>query len=101
MRTYDIIRKKRDGHKLTQEESNEIVKGYVAGTVPDYQMSAFCMAVFLKGMDEEETYWLTEVMRTSGDIIDLKGIEGFTIDKHSTGGVGDKTSSVLGPVLAC
>lgn len=101
MRTYDIIRKKRDGHKLTQPEVVALVKGYVDGSVPDYQMAAFCMAVFLKGMDEEETYWLTEVMRTSGDIIDLKGIEGFTIDKHSTGGVGDKTSLVLGPVLAC
>lgn len=100
MRAYDIIKKKRDGLKLTQEEISSIVMGFVNGTVPDYQMSAFLMTVYFNDMDEEETYWLTECMRTSGDIIDLKGIEGFTVDKHSTGGVGDKTTLVLGPVLA-
>lgn len=100
MRVYDIIKKKRDGHKLTQEEIIFMVKGYVDGSIPDYQMSAFLMAVYLKNMDDEETYWLTETMRTSGDLINLDGIEGFTVDKHSTGGVGDKTSLVLGPVLA-
>lgn len=100
MRAYDIIKKKRDGQKLTQEEIHSIVMGFVDGSVPDYQMSAFLMAVFFNSMDEEETYWLTECMRTSGDVIDLKGIEGFTVDKHSTGGVGDKTTLVLGPVLA-
>ncbi len=100
MRAYDIIKKKRDGQKLTQTEISSIVMGFVNNTVPDYQMAAFLMAVYFKGMDEEETYWLTDCMRTSGDVIDLEGIEGFTVDKHSTGGVGDKTSLVLGPVLA-
>ncbi|HNS08900.1 MAG TPA: pyrimidine-nucleoside phosphorylase [Candidatus Ozemobacteraceae bacterium] len=100
MRAYDIIKKKRDGLKLNQAEIAAIIKGFVDNTVPDYQMAAFLMAVYFRGMDEEETYWLTECMRTSGDVIDLKGIEGFTVDKHSTGGVGDKTSLVLGPVLA-
>ncbi len=100
MRAYDIIKKKRDGQKLTQAEIGSIVKGFVDNSVPDYQMAAFLMAVYFKGMDEEETYWLTDCMRTSGDLIALDGIEGFTVDKHSTGGVGDKTSLVLGPVLA-
>lgn len=100
MRAYDIIKKKRDGQKLTQNEIKQLITGFVDGSLPDYQMAAFLMAVYFKGMDEEETYWLTDCMRTSGDLIDLKGIEGFTVDKHSTGGVGDKTSLVLGPVLA-
>ncbi|NCB37574.1 MAG: thymidine phosphorylase [Erysipelotrichia bacterium] len=100
MRAYDIIKKKRDGQKLNQAEIISMIKGFVDNTIPDYQMAAFLMAVYFKGMDEEETYWLTDCMRTSGDVIDLEGIEGFTVDKHSTGGVGDKTSLVLGPVLA-
>jgi pyrimidine-nucleoside phosphorylase len=100
MRAYDIIKNKRDGRKLGQPEISSIVKGFVDGSLPDYQMAAFLMAVYFRGMDEEETYWLTDCMRTSGDLINLDGIEGFTVDKHSTGGVGDKTSLVLGPVLA-
>ncbi len=100
MRAYDIIKNKRDGRKLSQLEITSIVKGFVDGSLPDYQMAAFLMAVYFRGMDEEETYWLTDCMRTSGDLINLDGIEGFTVDKHSTGGVGDKTSLVLGPVLA-
>lgn len=100
MRAYDIIKKKRDGEKLEQPEIASLVNGFVDGSLPDYQMAAFLMAVYFKGMDEEETYWLTDCMRTSGDLINLDGIEGFTVDKHSTGGVGDKTSLVLGPVLA-
>ncbi|PKL50942.1 MAG: thymidine phosphorylase [Candidatus Riflebacteria bacterium HGW-Riflebacteria-2] len=100
MRAYDIIKNKRDGKKLTQPEIASIVKDFVDGSLPDYQMAAFLMAVYFRGMDEEETYWLTDCMRTSGDLINLDGIEGFTVDKHSTGGVGDKTSLVLGPVLA-
>lgn len=100
MRAYDIIKNKRDGKKLTQPEIASIVSGFVDGSLPDYQMAAFLMAVYFRGMDEEETYWLTDCMRTSGDLINLDGIEGFTVDKHSTGGVGDKTSLVLGPVLA-
>lgn len=101
MRAYDIIKKKRDGLKLSQPEISFMIKGFVDATIPDYQMAAFLMAVYFQNMDEEETYWLTECMRTSGDVINLDGIEGFTVDKHSTGGVGDKTSLVLGPVLAC
>lgn len=100
MRAYDVIKHKRDGKKLTAEEVKFVIDGFVNGSLPDYQMSAFLMAVFFKGMDEEETFWLTDSMRLSGDLIDLKGIDGFTVDKHSTGGVGDKTSLVLGPVLA-
>lgn len=100
MRAYDIIKKKRDGQKLNEKEISHLITNFVDGSLPDYQMAAFLMAVYFKGMDEEETYWLTDSMRTSGDLIDLKGIEGFTVDKHSTGGVGDKTSLVLGPVLA-
>jgi pyrimidine-nucleoside phosphorylase len=100
MRAYDIIKNKRDGKKLSQPEIASIVSGFVDGSLPDYQMAAFLMAVYFRGMDEEETYWLTDCMRTSGDLINLDGIEGFTVDKHSTGGVGDKTSLVLGPVLA-
>ncbi|MBP7635773.1 pyrimidine-nucleoside phosphorylase [Candidatus Ozemobacteraceae bacterium] len=100
MRAYDVIKRKRDGKKLTAEEVKFVVDGFVNGSLPDYQMSAFLMAVFFKGMDEQETFWLTDSMRLSGDLIGLEGIEGFTVDKHSTGGVGDKTSLVLGPVLA-
>jgi len=100
MRAYDVIKRKRDGEKLTQEEIQFIINGFVRGNLPDYQMSAFLMAVVLKDMDEEETFWLTDTMRLSGDLIDLKGITGTTVDKHSTGGVGDKTSLVLGPLLA-
>jgi pyrimidine-nucleoside phosphorylase len=100
MRVYDIIKQKRDGQKLSADQIAFLVKEFVAGRIPDYQMAAFMMAVFFRGMDDQETYCLTDAMRTSGDVIDLKGIEGFTVDKHSTGGVGDKTSLVLGPVLA-
>jgi len=100
MRAYDVIKRKRDGQKLTAEEVQFIIDGFVNGSLPDYQMSAFLMAVYFKGMDEEETFWLTDAMRRSGDLIGLDGIKGFTVDKHSTGGVGDKTSLILGPVLA-
>lgn len=100
MRVYDIIKKKRDGLVLAESEITQLIEGFVEGSVPDYQMAAFLMAVYFRGMNEFETYHLTETMRTSGDLVNLDGIEGFTIDKHSTGGVGDKTSLVLGPVLA-
>lgn len=100
MLAYEIIKKKRDNTQLTREELEFIINGFVNGIIPDYQMSAFLMAVFFRGMSEEETFWLTEIMRKSGEQVDLSGIEGYTIDKHSTGGVGDKTSLVLGPVLA-
>ncbi|RCK81122.1 MAG: Pyrimidine-nucleoside phosphorylase [Candidatus Ozemobacter sibiricus] len=100
MRAYEIIKRKRDGLKLQEAEVRYVIDAFVAGTLPDYQMAAFLMAVFLRGMDEQETFWLTDAMRLSGDQVELRGIEGFTVDKHSTGGVGDKTSLVLGPVLA-
>ncbi len=100
MRAYDVIKNKRDSKKLAQNEIKYLIKGFVDGSIPDYQMAAFLMAVYFQGMDEEETYWLTDCMRTSGDLIELDGISGITVDKHSTGGVGDKTSLVLGPVLA-
>ena len=100
MRVYDVIKNKRDGLKLSQKEIQTVVTDYVKGSLPDYQMASLLMAIYFNGMDEEETYWLTDCMRTSGDLINLDGIEGFTVDKHSTGGVGDKTSLVLGPLMA-
>ncbi len=95
----ELIAKKRDGGKMTPEEIKFIVQGYVSGLIPDYQMSAFLMAVVFRGMDSEETHCLTMEMVNSGDVLDLSGIE-HTADKHSTGGVGDKTSLVLVPMVA-
>ncbi|MDR0784571.1 MAG: thymidine phosphorylase [Treponema sp.] len=100
MRTVNIILKKRDGDILTKEEIAFIVNGYVDGVVPEYQVSAWLMAVFLKGMTPEETVFLTETMLDSGTRVNLDGIPGPFIDKHSTGGVGDKTSLVIAPLLA-
>ena len=95
MRIYDIIEKKRDGHKLTKEEIDFFVQEYTAERIEDYQASALLMAIFINGMDEEETVNLTESMAKSGDMLDLSAIDGITADKHSTGGVGDKTSLVV------
>ena len=100
MRIYDIIEKKRDGQKLTKEEIDFFVYEYTAERIEDYQASALLMAIFINGMDEEETVNLTESMAKSGDMLDLSAIDGITADKHSTGGVGDKTSLVVAPICA-
>lgn len=100
MRMYDLINKKKNGEVLSKQEIEYIVSGYTNGTIPDYQMSAFLMAVCLKEMNVEETSALTMAMANSGDMLDLSAIEGIKVDKHSTGGVGDKTSLVIGPMVA-
>ncbi len=100
MRIYDIIEKKRDKQKLTKEEIDFFVQEFTNGNIEDYQASALLMAIFINGMDEEETVNLTESMAKSGDLLDLSSINGITADKHSTGGVGDKTSLVVAPICA-
>lgn len=99
MRMFDVIKKKRDGGKLTAEEINFFIDGYVKGEIPDYQASALLMAIYFKGMDEEETRFLTFAVRDSGTKLDFSGIKGVRVDKHSTGGVGDKTSLVVAPIV--
>lgn len=96
----DLLAKKRDGGELTKEEIDEMISEYVKRTIPDYQMSAMCMAILLNGMTEREIFDLTMAMTHSGDMLNLDGIEGIKADKHSTGGVGDKTSLVLCPIMA-
>ncbi|KUG25170.1 pyrimidine-nucleoside phosphorylase [hydrocarbon metagenome] len=100
MNVVSLIRKKRDGKALTIDEIGFLVNGYVEGKVTDYQFAAFLMAAYLRGLNKWETSALTSVMLFSGKVLDLSSIEGFKIDKHSTGGVGDKTSLILAPIAA-
>ena len=100
MKMNDIIYKKREGGKLSKEEIDWFITGYVAGDIPDYQVSALLMAIFFRGLDREETFQLTNAMRYSGDTIDLSPIKGIKVDKHSTGGVGDKTTLIVAPLAA-
>ena len=100
MRTVDLIHRKRGGEELAPEEIHYLVKGYTSGDIPDYQMSAFLMAVFFSGMSDREVSALTDDMIQSGAVLDLSDIEGVKVDKHSTGGVGDKTSLVVAPIAA-
>jgi pyrimidine-nucleoside phosphorylase/thymidine phosphorylase len=100
VRAYETIKAKRDGRALPADEIRTLVDGYVRGDVPDYQMAAFCMAVFFRGMDDAETGALTEAMLRSGEVLDLSHLPGVKVDKHSTGGVGDKVSIALAPIAA-
>ena len=100
MRAVDLIQKKRDGGVLTEAEIRFLIGGYTDGSIPDYQMSAFAMAVFYKGMTDEETAVLTDAMMRSGDTVDLSCFGTLSVDKHSTGGVGDKTTLIVAPLVA-
>ena len=100
MRMYDIIEKKKMGESLTDDEIHFVIDGYVKGTIPDYQVSPLLMAIYFSGMDDRETAALTKAMMNSGDVVDLSEFGDATVDKHSTGGVGDKTSLVVAPIMA-
>lgn len=100
MRMYDLITKKKLGQELTKEEIYYMIEGFTDGSIPDYQMAAMTMAICFQGMSKRETVELTLAMRDSGDVLDLSGIHGVKVDKHSTGGVGDKTSLALTPIIA-
>ena len=100
MNMVELIKKKRDGKELSKEELSSIIDGFVSGKIPDYQISSLLMAIYFKGLNDQETAHLTDVMMRSGDLIDLAAIKGIKVDKHSTGGVGDKTTIVLAPLVA-
>src|SRR5450631_423423 len=100
MRAVDLIRKKRDAGEHSREEIEFLISGYTRGDVPDYQMAAWLMAVWIRGLSRAETTALTEAMLHSGEVLDLSGLPGKKVDKHSTGGVGDKTSLILAPIVA-
>lgn len=100
MRMYDVIKKKRDGGRLSDEEIRWFIDSYVKGEIPDYQVSALLMAIYFKGMDLDETASLTMAVRDSGDKLDFSDVNGIRVDKHSTGGVGDKTSLIVAPIVA-
>ena len=100
MRMYDLIMKKRNGKALTDQEIAFMIHGYAAGNIPDYQMSAMLMAIWFRGMNDHETAVLTDAMARSGDMVDLSPVSGIKVDKHSTGGVGDKTTLIAAPIVA-
>lgn len=100
MRMYDLIEKKKNRKALSREEIHYMVQGFTAGEIPDYQMSAMLMAIYFNGMNDGEITYLTLEMAHSGEMVDLSPIEGFKVDKHSTGGVGDKTTLIVGPIVA-
>ena len=100
MRTVDLIQRKRDGEELSQDEIRFLIEGYTQDRIPDYQMSAFLMATFYKGMTDAEVTSMTSLMVSSGQSIDLSTIPGVKVDKHSTGGIGDKTSLIAAPLAA-
>lgn len=100
MRMYDLIMKKKKGNALTEEEIRFMIEGYTKGDIPDYQMSAMLMVIYFQGMNAQETLYLTLAMRDSGDVLELSSITGIKVDKHSTGGVGDKVSLILAPMIA-
>ena len=96
----DIINKKRLKEELTYQELSEIFNGYLNGDVPDYQMSSFLMAICINGMSDEEIFSLTKIFIDSGDVLDFSDISGIKVDKHSTGGIGDKTTLIITPIVA-
>lgn len=100
MRMYDLVNKKKHGEALSVEEIGWMIDNYVTGDIPDYQMSAMLMAIYFQGMNDEEICAMTMAMAQSGDMVDLSSIDGIKVDKHSTGGVGDKTTLIIGPIVA-